>query len=193
MKKFFFLLIFISSCKKEVYYYPSKIFFEENHPKEIIIDNLSYSEIVDSLTNQIFKKKRHFFKIEDSDRIYKVSPFTYSGGLIKEINSLDIENESIWWKYKKLPINNLEKSIELHYGNNGKEYFLPYSYKRAFIKLTLESITDSQNFKRKLLNIISAYEKAEFKHKDSCYLNIMLHYYKNSNYQPLPPKPSEIE
>ncbi len=185
-------MILISACKKEVHYYPSKQFFEENNPTEIITHNLNYGEIVDSLTNQIFKNKRHFVTIENNNQIYKISPFTYTGGLIKEINSLDIDNDSVWWEYKKQPLNNLEGLIELHYGNNGKEYFLPYSYKRAFIKLILDSISNYKKNKSKLLYIVKSYEKAKFKYKDSCNLDILIHYYKDSRHQPLPPPPSPV-
>ena len=70
MKKLLILLLIISACKKEVYYYPSEEFFKEYSPKEIVIKNLNYGVIVDSLTSQIFKKERHFIKIETSNRIY---------------------------------------------------------------------------------------------------------------------------
>ena len=62
MKKLLFLLILISSCKKEVYY-PSKHFFEENNPTEIIIDELSFKEITDSIRRGLYKKEKYFIML----------------------------------------------------------------------------------------------------------------------------------
>jgi len=90
MKKFLILLLIVSSCKKEVFYYPSKSFFDENHPKEIIIDKLSFAEITDSIRNGLFRKEKYFLTLVDNNKKYLVSPFTYAGGLIKEKNALEI-------------------------------------------------------------------------------------------------------
>ena len=51
MRKLIILLLILSSCKKEVYYYPSKDFFEEYNPTEIVIDKLSFHKITDSIRN----------------------------------------------------------------------------------------------------------------------------------------------
>lgn len=193
MKKSIFILLFFLSCKKEVHYYPSKQFFEEKNPREIKLNDLSFGELVDSIANQIFERKSNFITIEDEFITNKISLFTYSGGLIKEKNALAIENDSIWWSVKKRPLKDLENYIEKHYGNNGKEYYLPYSYKRAFIKLTLDSICKKEIYQEKILYIINSFKKANFKYKDSCKLDILIDYEKNYKNQLFPPPPTLIE
>ena len=193
MKKSIFILLFFLSCKKEVHYYPSKQFFEEKNPREIKLNDLSFGELVDSIANQIFERKSNFITIEDEFITNKICLFTYSGGLIKEKNALAIENDSIWWSVKKRPLKDLENYIEKHYGNNGKEYYLPYSYKRAFIKLTLDSICKKEIYQEKILYIINSFKKANFKYKDSCKLDILIDYEKNYKNQLFPPPPTLIE
>ncbi|QTE22096.1 hypothetical protein [Polaribacter cellanae] len=193
MNKFLIFLIVIFSCKKEVYYYPSKSFFDENKPKEIIIENLSYGEIVDSLTNQIFKGKRHFIEIKDSNKIYKISPFTYTGGYIRERNGLYIRNDSLDLMKGMFPISDLSKYLKLHYENNDKEYYYAFSYKRAYIRLILERDDSSGKLKKILLNLVEVYNKTDIKNKDSIKLGIMLDYLLKPVFPLTPPlSPNEI-
>tara|TARA_R110002050_G_scaffold298293_1_gene461337 strand:- start:479 stop:676 length:198 start_codon:yes stop_codon:yes gene_type:complete len=63
MKKLLILLLIFSSCKKEVYYYPSKSFFDEINPQEISIDDLNFEQIIDAVSNKIFKKERLIYYI----------------------------------------------------------------------------------------------------------------------------------
>lgn len=193
MKKIIVLLLIISSCKKEVYYYPSKKFFDEREPKEIIIDDLSFEEITDSISNGLFRKERYFVTLEDSKSIFKISPFTYTGGYIKEKNILEIVDDSLWFLANKISIIELGKHIKLHYENNGEIPSLPDSYKRAFIKLIIEPKDNSEKLKNRLLHIIQVYKQTNFNKKDSVNLDIMLDYPLDKVYpQTIPPPPSPI-
>lgn len=192
MRKLIILLLVLSSCKKELYY-PSKQFFDEYNPKEIDISNLNYGEIVDSLTNQIFNKKRHFFKIEDSNRIYKISPFTYSGGLIKERNALEINNGSIHILNKKYSKSELQKYLKLHYENNGKIEYLSTSPKYAFVKLVLDKKEKSKILKEELFNLFKNFEETSIKNKKNIDFSVMLTLpLEMKNDIPPPPKSIEI-
>ena len=195
MKRLLLLFIILSACHKEVHYYPSKNFFKENSPREIKVKDLNFGKLVDSLAYQLYRRKRNYISIIDNRKEYKISPFTYSGGLIKERNALEIEKDSIWWNTEKRSLSELTKLIELHYGNEGKEYFLPYSFKKAFIKLTLDGNTSSEVYNDKILYIIQSFEKANFKNKDSCNLNILIDKKVDLENQKIPPPPilKEIE
>ena len=194
MKRFLILLIILSSCKKEVHYFPSKSFFEERKPTEIIIDDLNFEEITDSISNGLFRKERYFIRLEDSKSIYKISPFTYTGGYIKEKNILEIVDDSLWFLANKVSIKELGKHIKLHYENNGEIPSLPDSQQRAFVKLIIEPKDNSEKLKTKLLHIIQVYNQTTIKNKDSIVLHIMLDYYLDKVYpQTIPPLPSPIE
>ena len=177
MKKLLLLFIVFASCKKEIYYYPSEEFFKKNNPKEINLDNLSFWEIKDSIYYELYRGNRLFIELENQRKIYKISPFTYMGGLIKEKNVLEIYQDSLWFFNKRQSINQLDKLIKIHYENNGKIPYLPDSHKRAFVKLTLEPEDNTEKLKAKLLYIVQVYNKAIIKNKDSIDLNIMLDYY----------------
>mgnify|MGYP000551337119 CR=1 FL=1 len=193
MKKFLILLLILSSCKKAVYYYPSKEFFEKYSPKEIIIDDLSFQEITDSLSNELWKnKKRLFITLKDSYSIFKISPFTYTGGYIREKNILEIVDDSLWYSANKVSIKELGKHIKLHYENNGKQAFLPDSYKRAFIQLNLDPKDSSEKLKKRLLYIIQVYNYTNIDFKDSIKLNIMIDYCQDKVYHQSIPPPSPI-
>lgn len=194
MKKLLLLLIIISSCKKDIYYYPSKVFFEENKPKEILIDNLSFKEITDSIRNGLFRKERYFITLNDSKSIINLSPIAYTGGYIKERNILEIDDDSLWFRAKNFSIKELGKHMKLHYENNGKIAYLPDSYKRAFLQLNLEPKESSEKLKVRLLDIIKVYNLTIFKNKDSVNLDIMLDYNFDKVYpQTIPPPPDSLE
>lgn len=194
MKKLLLLLIIISSCKKDVYYYPSKVFFEENKPKEIIIDNLNFQELADSIRNGLFRSERYFITLNDSNSIIKLSPAAYTGGYVKEKNILEIDDDSLWFRAKKISTKELGKHMKLHYENNGKIIYLPDSYKRAFIKLVLDYDDNAQKLKEILLKIVKTYEKTAIKNKDSIDFHIMLDYYLDKVYpQTIPPPPDILE
>jgi hypothetical protein len=194
MKKLLLLLIIISSCKKDIYYYPSKVFFEENKPKEILIDNLSFKEITDSIRSGLFRKERYFIILNDFNSVIKLSPLAYTGGYIRERNILEIVDDSLWFSANKVSIKELGKHIKLHYENNGKEEFLSDSYKRAFIKLNLEPKESSEKLKVRLLDIIKVYNLTIFQNKDSVNLDIMLDYNFDKVYpQTITPRPDSLE
>lgn len=191
MKKLLILLLIISSCKKEVYYYPSKDFFEKYSPKEIIIDDLNFQEVTDSIRNGLYRKEKYFIELQDTDFRYRVTPFAYTGGYIKEKNVLEIVDDSLWFSANKVSIKELGKYMKLHYENNEKKSYLPDSYKRAFMKLIIEPKDDSVKLKNKLLHIIQVYNRTTIKNKDSIDLHIMLDYYLDKVYpQTIPPTPS---
>ena len=193
MKKLLFLLILISSCKKEVYY-PSKHFFEENNPTEIIIDELSFKEITDSIRRGLYKKEKYFIKLNDSKNIYNISLFTDTGGFIKERNGLYLKKDSLILFEGKYPISNLSKYLKLHYENNDKEYFYAISYKCAYVKLILNKKDESKELKESLLNLVQVYNKTNIKNKDNIDFHIMIHYPLESVFPALiPPPPSSIE
>ena len=176
MKKLLILLLILSACKKEVYYYPSEEFFKENNPQEISIDNLNFAEITDSISNELFNNNRLFITLENSKNIYKISPFTYTGGFIKEKNILEIVDDSIYVSGNKVPLSQLSKRIKLHYENEGKEYYLPDSNKRAFVKLVLKSHDNSLKLENLLLKVIRTYNQTPITYKDSIDLAIMFDY-----------------
>ena len=194
MKKLLFLLILISSCKKEVYYYPSKSFFEENNLTEIIIGNLSFKEVTDSIRNGLFRKEKYFLILNDKNNEYRISPFTYTGGFIKEKNALEIVDDSIYVSVNKFPLTELNKYLKLHFENNGKLEYLSDSYKRAFIKLVLETDDSSTKLNELLLRIIKTYDKTNIVFKDSINLNIMLSYSDGFIFKiPPPPIPLDLK
>lgn len=188
MKKILLLLLIFSSCKKDFYYYPSKDFFDEYNPKEIIIDDLSFGEITDSIGNELFKKNRLFITLEDPKNSYKISPFTYAGGLMKERNILEIVEDSLY-----VMLSQLSKRIKLHYENEAKEIYLPYSYKRAFIKLVLKPNDNSSKLEKLLLKVITAYNGANIIYKDSIDLGIMFDYPFDLDFSKIPPPPVPLE
>ena len=193
MKKLLFLLILISSCKKEVYYYPSEDFFEEYNPTEIIIDNLSFHEITDSISNGLFRKEKYFLTIVDEGKEYRISPFTYTGGYIKEKNALEIVDDSIYVSVNKFPLTQLSKYLKRHYENNGKSEYLSDSFKRAFVKLVLEPKGNSEKLKSKLLYLLQVYNQTNIENKDSIQLNILFNYPRDLDFSKISPPPIIIE
>ena len=176
MKKLLILLLILSSCKKEVYYYPSKVFFEKKYPKEIIVDQLSFKEITDSIRNGLFRKENYFLTLVDKNKKYLISPFTYTGGFIKEKNALEIIDDSIYVSVNKYPLRQLGKYLKLHYENNGNVEYLSDSYKRAFIKVVLDENDNNIKLKNILLKVIKTYNETDIISKDSIDLAIMLAY-----------------
>jgi mannose/fructose/N-acetylgalactosamine-specific phosphotransferase system component IIB len=170
----FLLFLLVSSCKKEISYYPSKKFLKENNPKEVVIDDLNYGEIVDSISNELFKKNRLFIVIEGDKDIYKIAPFTYTGGFIKERNGLEIFKDSIAILDKKYQKSEIQKYLKLHYENNGKIEYLSTSPKYAFVKLVYESNKKAIELKKTILNLIRNFEKVLIKDKENIDLGIML-------------------
>jgi hypothetical protein len=194
MKKLLFLFILISSCKKEVYYYPSKSFFEERNPKEIIFENLSFQEITDSISNGLFKKERYYLTLIEDNKQYKISPFTYTGGFIREKNALEIIKDSIYISVNKFPMTELSQYLKIHFENNGKVDYLSDSYKRAFIKLVLDKDSDALKLQDLLLQIIKTFNETNIKHKEKIDLAIMFVYPFDQMFSiPPPPSPITIE
>ena len=193
MRKLIILLLILSSCKKEVYYYPYEDFFEEYNPAEIIIDDLNFKEITDSISNGLFRKEKYFLTLVDKNKEYRISPFTYTGGFIKEKNVLEIVDDSIYISLSKYPLTQLRKYLKRHYENNGKSEYLSDSYKRAFIKLVLDPKDNSEKLKSNLLDIIQVYNQTNIENKDSIYLNIMLDYPLDLDFSRIPPPPIIIE
>lgn len=192
MKKLLILLLILSSCKKEVYYYPSKVFFEENSPKEIIIDQLSFEEITDSIRNGLYRKENYFLSLVDKNKKYLISPFAYTGGFIKEKNALEIIDDSIYVFINKYPLTQLSKYLKLHYENNGNVEYLSDSYKRAFIKIVFNKNDNDIKLKKVLLKVIKAYNETDIISKDSIDLAIMLDYPLDKRLT-TPPPPTIIE
>ncbi|MEE9407905.1 MAG: hypothetical protein V3V28_07505 [Polaribacter sp.] len=191
MKKILLLFILVLSCKKEVYYYPSEDFFEEYSPVEIIIDDLSFEEVTDSIRNGLYRKEKYFIELEDTNFQYRISPFADTGGFIRERNGLFIRNDSLDLIKGIFPISNLSKYLKLHYENNDKEYFYASSYKWAFIKLVLENEDSSKRVKKLLLKIVKTFKETNIDSKDSIKLNILLDYPLERVYL-TPPPPSPI-
>ena len=158
MKKLFILLLVFSSCKNEVYYYPSKSFFDENNPQEISIDDLNFEEIIDTVSNKIFKKERLYITLLDKNKEIKISPFTYSGGFIKERNGLEINNDSIYILDKRFPKSDMQKYFKLHYENNSRIEHFSTSPNYAFIKIVLRRNEEGKKLKKMLLEIIKNFE-----------------------------------
>ena len=175
-------MMILSSCKKEVKYYPSKSFFVEYNPIEIIIDDLSFQEITDSIRNGLYRKEKYFIELEDTDFKYKIAPFADTGGYIRERNGLTIRNDSLDLLKGNFPIDNLSKYLKLHYENNDKEYFYASSYKRAFIMLIFEPTDNSRKLKNRMLHTIQVYNQTNIKNKDSIDFHIMLDYYLDKVY-----------
>jgi hypothetical protein len=196
MKKVLILLLIFSACKKEVYYYPSKDFFDEYNPQEIIIDDLSFQEITDSLSNGLFRKEKYFLTLVDKNKEYRISPFTYTGGFIKEKNVLEIVDDSICVYGNKVSLHQLNKRLKLHYENNGREYSLPDSYNRAFIKLVLKPNDNRLKLEKLLLKVIRTFNGTNIIDKDSIDLGIMFDYPLDLDFSkippPSPPVPLEI-
>ena len=125
---------------------------------------------------------------------YRVSPFTYTGGFIKEKNALEIIDDSICNSLDKVPLTQLAKRLKLHFENNGKVKNLSDSYKRAFIKLVLEKNEDAIHLKGLLMGVIRTYNETNIKHKDSSDLEIMLDFPSDKMFSiPPPPLPIIIE
>jgi hypothetical protein len=193
MRKLIILFLILSSCKKEVYYYPSKDFFDEYNPQEIIIDDLSFQEITDSLSNGLFRKEKYFLTLVDKNKEYRISPFTYTGGLIKERNVLEIVDDSIYVYGNKVSLHQLNKRLKLHYENNGREYSLPDSYNRAFIKLVLKPNDNRLKLEKLLLKVIRTFNGTNIIDKDSIDLGIMFDYPLDFSKIPTPPPPVPLE
>ena len=192
MKRLLLLFLILTSCKKEVYYYPSKSFFDEKKPTEIIIDELNFEKVSDTIRSGLFMKQNYFIVLEDSKNIFKISPFAYTGGLIKEKNVLEIFNDSLSFSGKKYSINELENHLKTHYENNGKVPYLSDSHKRAMVRLVFEKDDSSSELKKKLLFILKSFNKSNIVQKDSIAFNLMLDYPLETVRLP-PPPPIEIE
>lgn len=192
MKRFIILFLILSSCKKEVFYYPSNSFFEEYKPTKIIIDDLSFQEITDTIRKGLYRKEKYFIELEDTDFKYKISPFADTGGYLKERNGLNIKNDSLDLINGVFSISALSKFLKLHYENNDKEHYYAFSHKRAYIRLTLDREDSSQKLKNRLLNLVKVYNKTDIIHKDSIELAIMFDYPLNP-VSSIPPPPSSNE
>ena len=196
MKKIIILLIIFSSCKKEVYYYPSKKFFDEHKPSEINIDNLNFKQITDSITNELFEHRNLFIQINEFNKIYYISPFTYTGGYIKERDLLEIINDTIFISNNKYNIKDLSKYLKVHYEKYGKENYLKIFKNRVLIKLVLKRNDKSVNLKKQLLKIVKTFNETNFAYKDSIQLNILLDSDYLERFYTIPPPPTipiEIE
>jgi hypothetical protein len=192
MKKVLILLLIFSACKKEVYYYPSKDFFDKYNPQEIIIDDLSFQEITDSIRNGLYDDKNLFLKIEESNKTYNVISFADTGGYRRERNGLHIRNDSLDLINGKYPLKDLSKYLKLHYENNDKEYFYASSHKWAYVVLNLERKESSKKLKELLLEVIKTYNETNINFKDSIQFNILLEYPLKGVFPTPPPPPIEI-
>lgn len=182
-------MLILSACEKEVYYYPSKSFFDENNPQEIIIENLSFEEIIDSISNEMFKKEKLYITLADKNREIKISPFTYTGVYIKEINGLEIKNDSIYISDKKHPISDLEKYLKLHYENNSEIEHFSISPTKAFIKIVLKSNEKGKKLKNVLFEIIKNFKSSNIENKENLDLSIMLCLPLGLEFSKIPPSP----
>ena len=124
----------------------------------------------------MYRKEKYFLTTVDKRKEYKISPFTYTGGYIKEKNALEIVDDSIHVSVNKFPLTELSKYLKLHFENNGKVEYLSDSYKRAFIKLVLEKDNDGIKLKNLLLNVVKTYNETNIKHKKNIDLAIMFDY-----------------
>jgi hypothetical protein len=193
MKKLLFLILIVSACKKDVYYYPSKIFFDKNNLQEIIIDDLNFEEIIDSVSNKILKKERLYITLSDKNREIKISPFTYTGGFIKERNGLEINNDSIYILDKRFPKSDMQKFLKLHFDNNSRIEYFSTSPKYAFIKIVLRSNEKGKKLKKLLLEIIKNFESSNIENKENIDLSIMLSLPLDLEFLKIPPPATPIE
>ncbi len=188
MKKILILLLIFASCNTAEYYFPSKDFFEKNKPTEIRIKNLNFQELTDSIRNGLYKNEFYYIKINNKNIEYKITPFAYTGGLIKEKNVLEISKDSVKFSFINYPIDKLSYYLKSHYENNGKNVNSPDSYKKAILKLVLKKEDDSQTLNKLLLKVVKTYQKTNIKLKDSIELNISFNYHLDYIYN-IPPQP----
>ena len=167
MKKFLVLLLILSSCKKEVFYYPSEDFFKENNPKEILIDDLSFKEVTESIRNGLHRKKKYFITIEESDKIYYIIPFADTDAYVKIK-----DNDSIYISIDKFPLHKMSNFMKSYYETKIKEYYRTNFFKTPYIELIIEPINDTEKISKLLLKAI----KTSTFNKDSSNLHILLHY-----------------
>lgn len=186
-------MLIVSACKKDVYYYPSKIFFDKNNLQEIIIDDLNFEEIIDSVSNKILKKERLYITLSDKNREIKISPFTYTGGFIKERNGLEINNDSIYILDKRFPKSDMQKFLKLHFDNNSRIEYFSTSPKYAFIKIVLRSNEKGKKLKKLLLEIIKNFESSNIENKENIDLSIMLSLPLDLEFLKIPPPATPIE
>lgn len=192
MKKVFILFFIIISCTTEKQYYPSKQFFKEHNPQEINIDTITFEVLFDSLSNQLFKDKRYYIEVKNSNKSYRISPFTYSGGFIKERNALEIFNDSIYVFDEKYPITLLDKYLKVHFDNNGNLDWFSTSPKYAFVKLVFHKNTKSKIIKKRLLEVVNSFDKVFENKQDSYNLSVMFDKF-NREQMSIPPPPISIE
>ena len=193
MKKLLILMLIVSACKKDVYYYPSKSFFDENNSQEINIDDLNFEEIIDSVSNRIFKKERLYITLSDKNREIKISPFTYTGGYIKERNGLEINNDSIYILDKRFPKSDMQKFLKLHFDNNSRIEHFSTSPNYAFIKIVLRSNEKGRKLKKLLLEIIKNFESSNIENKENIDLSIILSLPLDSKFLKIPPSSSFLK
>lgn len=192
MKKLLLLFIVFTACKKEVHYYPSKNYFIEKDFQELNIDDLIFEQITDSIRRGLSENRNFFIKIEDSKVIYKIAPFEVTGGYVREKNILYILNDSIDLAIGRFPIQELSKYIKLHYENNGENYMLASSYKKAHVQVVLPRKEKSKKLKAILLNLVDTYNNTDIKNKDSIAMYIVFDY--PINCQPyIPPPPNNLK
>lgn len=192
MKKLLLLFIVFTACKKEVHYYPSKNYFIEKDLQELNIDDLIFEQITDSIRRGLTENRNFFIKIEDSKDIYKIAPLVVSGGYVREKNILYVINDSIDLAIGRFPIQELSKYIKLHYENNGENYLLSSSYKKAHVQLVLSKKEKPKKLKAILLNLMKTYNSTDIKNKDSIAMHIVFDYPINHQ-QYIPPPPNNLK
>ncbi|MAD96129.1 MAG: hypothetical protein CMB99_02270 [Flavobacteriaceae bacterium] len=174
MKKILLLLFIITACTKRDIYYPSYNFFEQYSPTEIELKKLTFKQLKDSILNQLERNIHSFITIQEGSNIYKISPHVYVRGFVREMNGLEISNDSILISSERYPLTQLEKWLKRHYENNGDSEFLAFSSKRAFVKLILEDDASAELVKKSILRIVKGFEKTQIIGKDDISLRIRL-------------------
>jgi hypothetical protein len=192
MKKLLLLFIVFTACKKEVHYYPSKKYFIEKDLQELNIDNLIFEQITDSIRSGLSNNRNLFINIEDTKGIYKIAPFVVTGGYFREKNILYIINDSIDLAIGRFSMQELSKYIKLHYENNGENYLLASSYKKAQVQLVLSNKEKPKKLKAILLNLMKTYNNTDIKNKDSIAMHIVFDYPINRQ-QYIPPRPNNLK
>jgi hypothetical protein len=86
----------------------------------------------------------------------------------------------------------LSKYIKLHYENNGENYLLASSYKKAQVQLVLSNKEKPKKLKAILLNLMKTYNNTDIKNKDSIAMHIVFDYPINRQ-QYIPPRPNNLK
>ena len=199
LKKAFFIstILLILGCANnptEIRYYPSQTNPLNNKAVLMGLDttDLNFRQITNKVAN--YYRKPEYLVIEFNDgRIKKrITPYVYTGGLIRYRNVFPITSDSIL-KDGGYSILELKRLLKKHYTNNDKDFKYAQSAKRAIVEVTIDTSKSGKELKEVLTKLTRTFDQIQEETIDTLELKVFFDFFRQIPPPPPPPPKMEAE